>query len=116
MTLKQNFQAAAVRIFDTFESLIVTAYYLGGDAIYTAGGDLTVNETRREIRLLRDTKNLTLTLSSDIPRDSIKYLMITTELPIVPKLRDRIEINGEVKSIVALDADPGDIITILYVG
>ena len=116
MTIKENFQAAAVRLFDTFESVLVDAEYIQQSSTYAAGGNLTLTDTSYTIRLLRDTKNLTLTLAQDFPRDAVKYLMITAELPVVPKVKDQIKIGTEVKSIVSVEADPGDIITTLHVG
>ena len=116
MTIKNDFQEAAVEIFDSFESLAIDATYIKADSSYVAGGNLSPTENEYSLRLIRDTKSVTLTLASDIPWNAVKYLFITAELSVVPKVKDQIRIGTEVKSIVSVEADPGDIISILYVG
>lgn len=115
-TLKENFQAAAVRIFNTFGSLIINATYLQEASNYVAGGNLTATTTSYAIRLIRDERRAELTLATDIPRNAVKYLMITAELPIPAVVNDRIQIGSDIKSIVAVETDPADAVTILYLG
>lgn len=116
MTIKDDFQVAAVELFNTFESFIINAVYTRETSSYVAGGNNVVASEDYPLRLIRDEKSITLTLATDIPWDARKYLFITTELPVVPKVKDKIKIGTEVKSIVSVEADPGDIISVIYVG
>jgi hypothetical protein len=116
MTLKTDFEAAAVEIFNTFESLIKTATYIEQSSAYAAGGNLTVTETTYPVRLLQDTNDQTLMLATDVRKDAIKYMLITAELPVKPKVKDQILLGTERKSIVAVSTDPGDIIQVIWVG
>lgn len=116
MPSKEDFQAVAVRLFNTFGDFVIDATYIQETSSYVAGGNLTAAAQEYPIRLLRDNKNITLTLAGDIPWDSSKYLMIASELPVTPNVKDKIRIGSETRAILAIDPDPGDIITILYVG
>lgn len=115
-TLKDKFQAAAVKIFDSFGSLIINATYIQDDPGYVAGGNLSSTATEYSIRLIRDMRRQELTLATDIPRDAIKYMMVTAELPVTPKIKDKIRVGSETKAILAVDTDPADAVTLLWVG
>jgi len=116
MPSKEDFQAVAVRLFNSFEDFVFDAVYIQESSSYVAGGNLSAAAMEYPVRLLRDNKNITLTLAGDIPWDSVKYLMISSELPVPAQVKDKVRIGTETKTIVAVDPDPGDIITILYVG
>jgi hypothetical protein len=116
MTLKTDFEAAAVEIFNTFESLIKNATYIEQNSTYAAGGNLSLTENQYSIRLIQDSNDSTLMLATDVRKDAIKYLMITAELPVKPKVKDQILLGTERKSIVSVETDPGDIIQIIWVG
>jgi hypothetical protein len=117
MTLKTDFEDAAVEIFNTFESLIINGTYVQetSPAEYTPGGNPTVTRTEYAVRLIRDTRNITVTLAQDIPLDAEKYLLITKELAVTPKVKDKLIIDGRESAIIRSEADPGSIVTILYV-
>jgi hypothetical protein len=115
MTLKTDFQAAAVEIFNTFESLIFDGTYVQETSTYQAGGNQAVTRTEYAVRLIRDEKNITLTLAQDIPLNAKKYLMLTAELAVTPQIKDKLIVDGVESAIIQVEADPGDIVTILYV-
>lgn len=114
MTIKEDFQAAAVEIFNTFESLIINGFYVQQTSSYVAGGNLSTSDTEYAVRLLRDEKNITLTLAQDIPLDAEKYMLITAELAVPAKVKDKVRIGTDWKTVVAVDSDPGDIVTVMY--
>ena len=116
MTIKSELQAAAVELFDTFESIQVNATYKQQSASYSAGGNLTQAATEYSIRLIRDTRRATLSLASDIPRDAKKFMMLVAELPVRAQAKDKIVIDGVERSIIAVEDDPGDVVATLYVG
>ncbi|MDH3375358.1 MAG: hypothetical protein OEQ39_00105 [Gammaproteobacteria bacterium] len=116
MTVKDELQAAAVEIFNSFGSLIINATYIQDDPAYVPGGNLSSSATEYSVRLLRDERRAELALATDIPRDALKYMMVTAELPIAAKIKDRIRVGTDVKSIIAVDTDPADAITLLWVG
>lgn len=115
MTVKEDFQAAAVEIFNSFESMIIDGVYVQQTSGYAAGGNLSITPTEYPVRLLRDQKNVTLTLAQDIPLSAEKYLAITADLPVAAKVKDKVRIGADWKVIVAVDSDPGDIITVMYI-
>jgi len=116
MTVKTDLAEAVVELFNSFESLIIEATITKAESSYTAGGNLLPTESTGNIRLLRDTKSITLSLAQDIPLDAVKYMTITADLPFAPALKDSILLNGITKRIVGLEYDPADVITIIYVG
>ena len=116
MSIKSNLQAAAINLFNTFESMIINATYKKEESTYAPGGNNVITTTEYSVRLIRDTRRLELTLSMDIPRDAVKYMLITSELAVPVEAKDRITVGGETKSIVAVETDPGDIVTVFYAG
>ena len=116
MSVLSELQAAAVEIFDSFESLIINATYIQETSTYVAGGSSTVTQTEYPIRLIRDTRREELGLATDIPRDAKKYMAIVADLAVTAEAKDKIKIGTQIQSIIAVDNDPGDVVVILYVG
>lgn len=118
MTIKEDFEAAAVQIFDTFESVIINAVYIQKSSTYTAGGNAAETPLEFPIRLIRDDKSprVTLSLTNDLPAFTEKYLYVTKEVPVVVQEKDQIRINGVTKSVLFKDADPADAVTVIFVG
>jgi len=122
MTILENFQAAAERLFSTFEELLVSATYVQESSSYVAGGNNVITQVEYPIRLVRDDSRSTLTLQAvatiapDVAFKSVRYLMITSELPVAAQAKDSIKVGSETKIILAVEVDPGGVITTLYVG
>ncbi len=117
MTLKDEFTAAAVEIFNEFEDILVTAVFIQQSSSYVAGGDLiNVPKEYSNIRLLKVKQRTTLSLATDVPKDSIEYLLLVSELSVSPKVKDSLRINGIVKPILAVEYDPADVTASLFIG
>ena len=118
MTLKTDFEAAAVEIFETFESLIIDAVYVQKSSTYTAGGNASQTLKEYPIRLLRDEKvtRATLSLTNDLPAILGKYMYVTNSLSVAAKEKDMIRIDGVDRSILLKDSDPADAVTVVYLG
>ena len=116
MSVLTEMQAAAVEIFDAFESMVINATYIQESSTYIPGGDITVASTEYSIRLIRDTRRAELALATDIPRDAKKYLLIVAELDVVAQAKDKIRIGTQTQSIIAVENDPGDVVAVIYVG
>ena len=122
MTILENFQAAAERLFSTFEELLVSATYVQESSSYVAGGNNVITQVEYPIRLVLDDSRSTLTLQAvatiapDVAFKSVRYLMITSELPVAAQAKDSIKVGSETKIILAVEVDPGGVITTLYVG
>lgn len=122
MSILEDFEAAAVEIFNTFDSLLVNATYVRETSDYIAGGNTVLTTTEYPIRLVRDEGRSTLTLQSvgsvaeDVTFNSLKYLMITKELSVTAQVKDKVKVGDSCKVILHIDVDPGEVITTLYVG
>ncbi len=122
MSLRDTFEAAALKLFNTFEDFIIDATYVQGSSAYVPGGNNVVTSVEYSVRVIRDDIRSTLTLKSvgsvadDVTFNAMKYLMITSELAVTPMVKDKLIIDGVSKTIVAIESDPGDIVTILFVG
>ena len=116
MNVNEEFQAAALEVFDSFGDLIIDAEYQQTSTGYVAGGAAPSVEATYDIRLIRDSRRSELSIASDIPRDTKKYLFITNELAVEAKSKDKISVDGSVQSIIAVDTDPADAITTIWVG
>lgn len=113
MTLKEDFQAAATEIFDVFESVAIQAIYVQQSSTYVAGGNQVVTEIEHTVRLIKDTDkgSAVREQATEVLKAEITYLMITSELPVVPNTKDYIEIDGFRRAILAIESDPANIVT-----
>lgn len=113
MTLKDDFQSAAVELFDTFDSVAVAAIYIQQSSTYVAGGNQAVTEIEHTIRLIKDIDkgSAVREAATEVLKAEITYLMITSELPVTPDTKDYIQIDGFRRAILAVESDPANIVT-----
>ena len=122
MTILEDFESAAIEIFETFESLIIAGTHIMETSTYVAGGDNVVTRTNYPVRLIRSTSKSTLTLQSvgsvaeDVTFKSEKYLAVTSELTVIPKVKDKILIGTNTKVILSIESDPGDVVQVFFLG
>lgn len=118
MTIKEDFEEAAVEIFLTFESVLIDAVYVQKSSTYTAGGNAAQTPVEYPMRLLRDEKvtRATLSITNDLPAFTDKYLFVTKSVPVVVQEKDQIKVDGVIKAVLLKDSDPADAVTVIYVG
>lgn len=121
MSIKAEFDQAAIDIFDSFADVVLSGTYAVISTAYVAGGSSNVSETVHNIRLIvEDITFDELQAIGDGGADSklSKVLIIQSELTAAgvatPTPKDQITFDGKKNTVIQFDTDPAKAIWTFY--
>ena len=117
MTIKSEFKAAALQVFDEFISINIAAVYLEKSAGYVAGGNLNGAPIEHDIRVIRESSQEAHdSLGVDVAGTEEVYMLLFDELPVRVKTKDYLSINGVALPIIATTTDSAEAVVLVAIG